>query len=670
MDVDQEILEAFLEESADNLDQLDRDLLALESGVEDPELIARVFRAVHTVKGTCGFLGLARLERVAHAGESLLDAVRSGAVPVGGAVCDALLRLVDRLRLIVGHVASDGSDGEGDEGDDELIALLEAMITGQASGPAPSAEGAVDVLADQALRVDVTVLDDLMNLVGELVLVRNQLNDLVRDDSGRLGRVGAELDRLTGTIQGAVMRTRLQQVGVVLTRLPRLARDLCAMLGKQVELRIDGERTTLDKAVLDAVRDPLVHLVRNAVDHGIETPDERVAAGKPATGIVRVSARTEGASVVIDVQDDGAGIDVDRLRERAVRAGVIGSDEAQQLTDAAAADLVFLPGVTTAAAVTSVSGRGVGMDAVRAGIEGIGGSVEVTTTRGVGTSFRLRVPLTVAITAALVVESAGRAFAVPQSAVVELVGIDDAGTATVGGAPVLRRHDRLIPLVPLSELLGLAPSGGRQAVVVEVGDLLFGVVVDAVLDTADVVVKALGHDLSGLDLYSGATVLGDGSIAMVLDAPGLAARAGLNASATERPLPAAEPDELLPTVPHVLVLDQGRRRAVPLAAVERLAEVEDHEIEHLSSGAVAHLESGIVPIGRQDGGHVAGPVTVVVCRSGVAGPFALAVDTVLDVVELAAPPPGQPSTTALHDDRLVELVDVAAVARRLTAVPA
>ncbi|HEY3004770.1 MAG TPA: chemotaxis protein CheA, partial [Kribbellaceae bacterium] len=526
MDSDESILAAFLEESRENLDTYDQDLMALEAGDDADARTARLFRTLHTIKGTCGFLALPRLEMLAHAGESTLGELRAHRLRPTPAVIRALLALGDRIRQVLGRIeGGDGNDGPIEDAD---RACLDAL--GRAADPA-SSEPRQDSPAEQpvpgwerrrpdtSLRVDTLLLDRLMNLVGELVLARNQVVDRAfTTQDPRLQAATGQLDRVTAELQDAVTRVRLQPIGTLVAPLPRLVHDLSAELGKEVSLVVEGEQTLLDKAVLDAVRDPLTHLVRNAVDHGIESPSARVASGKHPRGSVVLRAFSGGGQVAIEVEDDGAGIDTDAVVSRAVELGLVTADEAGRLGEREVSDLLFHPGLSTRTEVTSVSGRGVGADIVRANVGRVGGTVDVTTRPGRGTEFRIRIPITLAIISALLVVVDETTYAIPQSHVVELVrvyGGDDHSIVTMmAGSPVLRLRGELLPLVDVSAVLGVSGEEpiDPYVVVVSVDGRRIGLLVDGVRDTGEIVVKPLGASLGRIPAYAGATVLGDGSV--------------------------------------------------------------------------------------------------------------------------------------------------------------
>ena len=561
-----EFIAEFLVESAENLDALDRDLLALERTPDDPQLVAGVFRSIHTIKGNSGFFGFSRLGALAHAGEHLLGRIRDGAVAFDARSSAPLYALVDAVRAILASIRDTGAEGDHDFRELTRALAAAADATGPAAEPAaavqatapqpvvpaetPDAEPsgtagsapAASAGPDATIRVDVDVLASILDLVGELVLARNELRAVETEDPGVLA-AAQRINGVTNALQEAAVKTRLQPVGHVLGKFPRTVRDLAVACGKEVRLDIEGADTELDRSLVEAIRDPLTHLVRNAVDHGIEAPDERVARGKPREGRLALRAFQESGRVTIEVSDDGGGIPVAAVRAKAVARGLVTAEAAAALPDHEALQFIFEPGFSTAAQVTSVSGRGVGMDVVRTNIEAIGGTVDVESRPGLGTTVRVRVPLTLAIVPALVVRCAGGRFAIPQAAVRELVRLrpdrDGPRVEGVPDAPVMRVRGRLVPLVFLDEFLRLRPATACRddgtVVLVRVDDHEFGLVIDGLqadggttgrdlLDAAGlttIVVKPVGPLLAQIGVYSGATVLGDGGVALILDLRGV-----------------------------------------------------------------------------------------------------------------------------------------------------
>lgn len=490
------------------------------------------------------------------------------------------------------------------------------------------------------IRVDLGLLDDIVNLVGELVVARNRLVQVAADRAdGALAAACRQVDQLTSDLQGRVMKTRMRPVAVAWGAMPRLVRDVAAAAGKLVVVETEGQETELDRGLLEAIKDPLSHLIRNAVDHGIETPEARAAAGKPATGTIRLRARHGGGQVMIEVSDDGRGIDLDRVRARAVERGLLTADAAAHLDDDRCLQLIFLPGFSTAGAVSTLSGRGVGMDVVKRNVERVGGSVDVRSTPGSGTTIRLKLPLTLAIVPALITLVGDQRFCISQANLVEIVDLvtDEARrhVERVAGAPLLRLRGALLPLVPLAATLGLSADEALRGyvVVVDADDVRFGVVVDDLHHTEEVVVKAVGAAVKRVEVFSGATVLGDGSVALILDVAALARRGRVAARLAQvaEPPAAEEPSEegeertLLRMSVHsvgMVGVDVGRvLRIDERRALEFFAHGED---------AVFRYRDRVVPLRRLTRGDTHWE-QVVVCEHGelLVG---LAVTEVLDVV--------------------------------------
>jgi len=618
-----EIVQEFLVESYEALDRLDGDLLALERDPNSRDVLASIFRVMHTIKGTCGFLGFHKLERVAHAAESLLGGLRDGALEVSPPIASSLLNTGDALRQMLAHIERAGNDGEEDFL--HLVATLERL---RASGgtdvptrvpvvpaaprtssaaaaagkdqpkpqrPAAPRSGDTDEpnkaasVTDTNIRVDVGILDNLMTLVGELVLARNHIAQITAgtDHDPVLAAAAQHLNSITSDLQDGVMRTRLQPINTAWARFPRVVRDLAMALGKQVRVETDGDDTELDRSIIEAIKDPLMHLVRNAVDHGIETPAEREAAGKPAEGVVHIRASHEGGQVTIQMHDDGRGIDLERVRAKAVERGLLKPEQAKKMSVRDTVELIFLPGFSTADQVTNLSGRGVGMDVVKTNVGRIGGSVEVVTKSGKGTTYTLKIPLTLAIIPALLVTSGGQRYAIPQVNLLELVRATPDQIETVHGAPVYRLRGKLLPLVYLAAELGgeVGETRSHHIVVLQADDRRIGLVVDGVTDSAEIVVKPVGSYLKGVDTFAGATILGDGHVGLILDIIGLARRAHVLTKAQERELEQeVARDDVADTGADAIALlvftdHEGGRMAIPLEMVTRLEEFPREELE-------------------------------------------------------------------------------------------
>jgi two-component system chemotaxis sensor kinase CheA len=683
-----DLLKEFLVESHEHLDRMEADLVVLEASPDDEEALARVFRAVHTIKGTCGFFGMPRLEALAHAGENVLTKLLGGDLAFSPDVAGALLRLVDAVRGILATIERTGKEGAPDT--HALAHDLGQVAAGHAPAPPPEAllpETPGPPRGPRSVRLDVSVLDALMGGVGELVLSRNQIVEAAeRRRDSPLARAAQHLSRITVELQESVMRARMEPVGRAWARVPRLVRDLAALFGKQVRVTTKGGETELDRTILEAIADPLTHIVRNSLDHGIERPDTRKATGKPATGRLTLSAYQEGGHVVIEIRDDGAGIDPERVRRAAVERGLKTRDEALALSDADAVKLVFLPGFSTAREVTSVSGRGVGMDVVRTNVEGVGGTVDLASTPGKGTTVRILLPLTLAILPALVVSAAGQRFVVPQSYLRELVLVQERERSIrmqqVQDAPVLLLRGRLLPLLYLDEQLGLAArgtprQGSASIVVLDLEDRRFGLVVERILDTQETVVKPLGEPLKEIRVYAGATILGDGTIALIVDVPGLAAAAGiLDEPAAEWQEEPPQPETKRERFLLVQAPDDGRA-VVPIGSIARLEEFPALAIERAGKQEVLQYRGRILPLLRVsdlleerrrkrrkpevvDTEAARRRVQIAVLGDGGVG---LVIDRILDIVDLEPDlqTPGSRKGvkgTMVVDGRVAEVLDV------------
>jgi two-component system chemotaxis sensor kinase CheA len=731
-----DIVEEFLVESHENLDQLDQDLVALEQDPRSRDRLSSIFRTIHTIKGTSGFLAFNRLEEIAHVGENLLSRLRDGALELTPTRTGALLQMVDTIRALLAAIEATGGEGSVEVAGTVLLisAALEdtptpavevpvaeavetpAAVPVPAPAPVPAVEKiaapvpsaavlapvaepapevpAVDeeartgaqpgrrAVADSTIRVDVDLLDNLMLLVGELVLTRNQIVQYVgRQTDQDLVRASQRLNLIASELQEGVMKTRMQPIDHIWSKLPRVVRDLGLQCGKNVRLEMEGRETELDKTLLEAVKDPLTHLVRNSVDHGVEASAARTAAGKPAEGVLTLRARHESGQVVVEVADDGAGIDPARVGAKAVERGLLTPDALARMGPTDVLQLIFLPGFSTAAAVTNVSGRGVGMDVVKTNIEAIGGTIEVESVPGQGTCTRLRIPLTLAIVPALTIECAGDRYAIPQISLQELVALDAekaaAAVEDVGGASVYRLRGELLPLVHLADVLGLPSDRHDGHVVIAVlssEGRRFGLVVDRVINTEEIVVKAVGGQLKSIGLYSGATVLGDGAVALILDVQALARRAlrAETADRQEHRLAAAAAASTTSERQRMLLaaIGGGRRVAIPLDTVTRLEQVRSEKVERVGSREVVQYRGAILPIVRLDRhlgafGDSEREVLEVIVYADHGRSVAIVVEEILDIVD------GEASVhsdiddlgllgSAVIGDRVTELLDVRA----------
>ena len=540
--VSPDIAADFLVEAGEILERLGEQLVQLEQAADDKGLLNAVFRGFHTIKGGAGFLGLVPMVELCHALEDAFDKARDGKILLDDDAFDYAQRCLDTLTQ---QMAALGAGEALTPADPELIAAIKAWAAGGAAGtaaraapaaakgpaaPAPGAPAPRPAAAakggdtEQTVRVDTKRLDAIVNLTGELVLARNRLKvlrDKLKDED--LHRAVTALDHATARLQGSVMRTRMQPVSRVFQRFPKMARDVARQLDKQVELTLEGAETELDRNLVEALADPLVHLVRNAIDHGIERPAARQAAGKPPVGQVLLSARQEGDSVAIEIRDDGGGMDAERLRAKAVEKGLLTPEAAARLGAEECFQLIFLPGFSTKAEVTDISGRGVGMDVVQSKIRELSGQIQIQSELGHGSRFTIRVPLTLAILPTLLVRVDDTTYALPLGRVVEVLPMPGAKPDYVDGQPVLDLRSSTLPLVWLRAWLHLAPraGGGEVIVVLQTGDFRFGLVVDQVRGREEVVIKALPRRVRGIPGYAGATLIGDGTLALILDVDGL-----------------------------------------------------------------------------------------------------------------------------------------------------
>ena len=787
-----EIVKDFLIESNENLDRLDQELVKLESDPSSKELLASIFRTIHTIKGSCGFLGFARLEKLAHAGENLLSRLRDGQLTLNEEITSGLLAMVDAVRKMLSAIQASGQDGEenyavliehlerlqkektavpspvvppavsakpavpaeqaaspeatakdspaasagpicddlqvdptkvggllvarGQVRPDDLAHALDEPEEGRKRiGEIPVDPGAVrqeDVQAAQrtleshnpeagveTIRVGVTLLDRLMNLVGELVLARNQLLQFSNStqDAG-FQALSQRMNLIASELQEEVMRTRMQPIGNIWNKFPRTVRDLALNCGKEVRVEMEGKETDLDRTIIEAIKDPLTHLVRNSVDHGIESPEDRKKAGKDPAGRLILRAFHEGGQVNIEITDDGAGLNLERIRRKAIERGVVTADQAARMQDRDICNLIFLPGFSTAEKISNVSGRGVGMDVVKTNVEKIGGTVDVHSTAGQGTTVKVKIPLTLAIIPALMVISGGERFAIPQVSLLELVRLEAGeagkGIEMVHGAPVYRLRGRLLPLVYLNRELQIAPAENHQPaghaatniVVVQADGREFGLVVDEITDTEEIVVKPLGKQLKGISAYSGATIMGDGRVALILDILGLAQRAQVIGESRESVLKENDKnkdkakDETATDRQTLLLVQCGSqgRMAIPLSLVARLEEFSPSAIEFAGEQEVTQYRGQIMPLIRLSrilglsgsaGVAAAGAERLpVVVYSESGRSVGLIVDRIVDIVDekMILQNPGERRGvlgSSVIQKRVTDLLDVPSVVR-------
>jgi two-component system chemotaxis sensor kinase CheA len=780
-----DLLREFITETNESLDVVDVELVKFEQEPNNATILDNIFRLVHTIKGTCGFLGLPRLEGIAHAAETLMGKFRDGA-PVTQDAVSLILISIDQIKEILGDLeAAEGDEPQGD--DSELIGKLEAMSAeadvamagggaadataaeepaeekveddftlpeqsierplrpgevsldelerafretdievevaesaeneaqdeqpeeieapAQAAAKAPekpaeakpaakakpSSEGGEKKasgggVSNQSIRVAVDTLEHLMTMVSELVLTRNQLLEIVRRHEDSEFKVPLQrLSNVTAELQEGVMATRMQPIGNAWQKLPRIVRDLSQDLEKPIELEMIGADTELDRQVLEMIKDPLTHMVRNSADHGLELPEDRRAAGKPEKGIITLAAYHEGGHIIIEVRDDGKGIDVERVKAKIIERGLATEAEVEKMTDAQVQKFIFHAGFSTAAAVTSVSGRGVGMDVVRNNIELIGGTVDLRSVAGKGSSFIIKIPLTLAIVSTLIVEAGGDRFAIPQLSVVELVRVQknsEHRIERIKDTPVLRLRNKLLPLVHLSQLLGIYEGENADEaidadngfiVVMQVGSQTFGVVVDGVFHTEEIVVKPMSTMLRNLDMFSGNTILGDGSVIMIIDPNGIAGAMASHASSAVAENSEDEQEGLQQKAMtgqnaiSLLLFRAGapEPKAVPLSLVTRLEEFDISKIERSNGRDLVQYRGALMPLVYVNDGdtHKTEGTQPMLVFSDAGRSMGLVVDEIVDIVEdlmnieVGSERPGVLGS-AIVKDRATEIIDL------------
>jgi len=746
-----DLLREFLTETSESLDTVDNQLVRFEQEPNNAKILDNIFRLVHTIKGTCGFLGLPRLEALAHAAETLMGKFRDG-MPVTGQAVTLILTTIDRIKDLLAQLEATEAEPEGN--DQDLIGELEAMVErgmtqmsesadvaaeavvdappppaaavppqnaapqneitqgrlidqtlerplrpGEvsldelerafretaveapkieqkqkvAAAPVPAAKGKdaksevksasarsagkaaaeTDVMAEgdkvanQSIRVNVDTLEHLMTMVSELVLTRNQLLEISRRNEDTEFKVPLQrLSNVTAELQEGVMKTRMQPIGNAWQKLPRIVRDLSGELGKQIELEMHGADTELDRQVLDLIKDPLTHMVRNSADHGLETPSERAACGKPEQGTIRLSAYHEGGHIIICIADNGRGLNTERIKAKALSNGLVSEAELEKMSEAQVHKFIFAPGFSTAAAVTSVSGRGVGMDVVRTNIDQIGGTIDIKSVAGEGTSVTIKIPLTLAIVSALIVEAAGDRFAIPQLSVVELVRAranSEHRIERIKDTAVLRLRNKLLPLMHLKKLLKIDDGSSSDPengfiVVTQVGSQTFGIVVDGVFHTEEIVVKPMSTKLRHIDMFSGNTILGDGAVIMIIDPNGIAKALGAAGSASHElgDEAAGHHASTGEQTTSLLVFRAGssQPKAVPLGLVTRLEEIAADKIELSNGRYMVQYRDQLMPLVQMDGVNVATagsqPILVFADDGRSMG---LVVDEIIDIVE-------------------------------------
>ncbi len=721
----EEFIREFLEESEENLDQLDQDFVSLEQDPGDLERLDSIYRAIHTIKGTSGFFGFSKLGAVAHAAENLLSRLRDGEITLNEGLTSALLESVDAIRDILANIGSDGEEGDGNYRElnqqlEELcssapIAETQSVVANpaqvepvtpddekqdsdepatvedqpsisdhdtdvtehtdpdyseasQSTATEPRADTTPDNEASDAerhesdlvnqqtgdhkktittsvsvpepaskttdspsdspktgngpdtgksqgigsegsIRVDVGLLNQLMDLVGELVLARNQLLQTESNEHDRrLTNVTQQVNRITTELQERVMQTRMQPIGNIWGKFPRLVRDLAVMCGKDVDLLMDGAETEVDKSLLEAIKDPLTHLIRNAIDHGIESGADRISCGKNKRGQLHLRAWHQGGKVNIEISDNGQGIDPAKIRAKAIAKNLITAQDAKTMGDQQLVQIIFWPGFSTAPQVTGISGRGVGMDVVKTNIESIGGTIDVQSRVGIGTAIKVKIPLTLAIVPALIISSCEQLFAIPQSHLVEMLRLDLKNESDriekIRDTPVYRLRGELLPIVYLSKLLGTEATVSESTcdhvniVVLQADNCRFGLVVDHVERTEEIVVKALHPTLGVIPHLAGATVMGDGRVAIILDVLGITSDIGLTVEELKQASELIEQPGVEQRANHMLIfrLASGRELAMPLSEIDRLEDIPQGSIEQTEQMQAVQYRGQIMPL--------------------------------------------------------------------------
>jgi len=668
-----DLIADFVAECRDMLEALGGEIVAWEAQPDDRARLDSIFRFVHTVKGNCGFFDFPRLEALSHAAEDALADVRAGRRHPDGALVSAVLAVIDRIGEMVAAIEA---GEEMPAGDDSL--LIHSLEPG-AEGAAAPATNAVEAqgkasAAPRTIRLSVELLDRVMSTVSDMVLARNELARRLRESSTEVSVDGAfeRLSSIIAEMRDAITRTRMQRIENLFVALPRMVRDLSAELGKQVLVDIEGGDVELDREMIEMIRDPLTHIVRNAVDHGIETPAERLKAGKREIGLLSVSARQSGNQILIDIHDDGRGIDGKKLVEKAIAAGVVKKADAAQLSPREQLALIFEAGLSTAKAVTAISGRGVGMDVVRSNVERIGGIVEVDSQPGDGTRMTLRVPLTLTIIPALTVSIAGQHFAIPRSAIDEIVRANGESVTLehLGGAGVATIRGRRVPEVSLADILGLeshVEEADRRLIVLRpAGGDVYALSVDRIHDHEELVVKPAAPAVMATGLYAGTTLADDGSPILLFDPAGLAEVGGVKLEAQERAARIAEgktANSGPKTVPVLLFrgLD-GARRAIRLAIVDRIEEVPASAVGKAAGQLRVQVGEAILPLAGVQSDALNGDKVRIFRLNDGANEIGYAFSEVIDFAEIGkdviqAEHAGEVSGVSLINGEPAELVD-------------
>ncbi|MFN6559235.1 MAG: chemotaxis protein CheA [Nostoc sp. ChiSLP01] len=711
-EIDDDDIEAFLVESYENLNQIERDILELEKASVNGEALVRIYRSLHTLKGNCGFLPFPTLESLAHAGENLLSCLRDRRLAITPNIISTLLQTLDSIRQILSQIAA--TKHEGDRDYSPLIATLTQLqeteqtpeisqlpVNTQLSPQTDTTnaesvdlndetESTITASESSHIRVSVNLLDRVMNLVGELVLTRNQILKFSNQfQNPSFTATCQQLSVLTGQLQEGVMKTRLQAINIIWQKFPRVIRDLAIADGKEVQVEMHGGDTELDKNIIETIKDPLTHLLRNCIDHGIELPSQRVACGKPACGMLFLRAFHENGKVNIEIGDDGRGLNAKQLEQRGQQLGLISAVQANSMSELEAINLIFLPGFSTAQQVTNLSGRGMGMDIVKSNIEKINGTIEIHSQQGQGTTFKIKIPLTLAIIPALLVISGGNRYAIGQESLQELVRLEaEAALNKIEmfyDVPVYPLRGHLVPLVDLNRVLQLpnTPTNSQMSIVIiQVDNFEFGLVVDTIEDIQDIVVKPLGKQLKALSVFSGATILGDGSVALIIDVVGLANHSGVIAKKQLLSQNPGNSQEQESDRQLILLFEgpQGARMGILLANALRIEEILASAVEKVGNQYVLQSFGQILPLidlhqvflhsDRHLLEHQTLPETlqIVIVSNNSELSVALVVDRILDIVEeplLIKGVPSRPGVLlcAVIQGQITEILDIETIIR-------
>ena len=668
-----DLIADFVAECRDMLEALGGEIVAWEAQPDDRARLDNIFRFVHTVKGNCGFFDFPRLEALSHAAEDALADVRAGRRHPDAALVSAVLAIIDRIGEMIAAIEAGEDMPAGDDS-----ALIDALAPGAEGHVTPVAATVADASgkatsAPRTIRLSVELLDRVMSTVSDMVLARNELARRLRESETEVIVDGAfeRLSTIIAEMRDAITRTRMQRIENLFVALPRMVRDLSAELGKQVLVDIEGGDVELDREMIEMIRDPLTHIIRNAVDHGIETPAERLKTGKREIGLLCVSARQSGNQILIDIQDDGRGIDGKKLVEKAIANGVIDKAGAAQLNSREQLALIFEAGLSTAKQVTAISGRGVGMDVVRSNVERIGGIVEVDSHLGEGTRMTLRVPLTLTIIPALTVSIGTQHFAIPRSAIEEIVRATGESVVLehVGGAGIATIRGRRVPEVSLADILGLEshvdPSDRRLIVLRPAGGDVYALSVDRIHDHEELVVKPAAPAVMATGLYAGTTLADDGSPILLFDPAGLAEVGGVKLEAQERAARIAEGPAITgPKVVPVLLFRglDGARRALRLAVVDRIEEVAVSSIKESAGQLRVQVGDAILPLAGASGAELDGDKIRLFRLSDGAHEIGYAFKEVIDFAAIDndvihAERPGEVSGVSLINGEPAELID-------------